>query len=295
MIKKIEFVDLSKEFTCARPFIQPSRYSPNNCGYHNPPTVYLTHLLEDAWPTKPFHKLPSKHRSSGTDKTETFYRGTNSSHDAERPSRSSSRASYQGEEDSEDTSCNLPISSLPFRIIYSAATLSMPNPERNRYSNKESAKVNAGLECGSGAISGCIPKESNAMLTTNTPALNIDFGQLMVSSITPEPRLDTKEQVHCMLHPPPYAFVHGVLSIQWVRGAVGEDHFVFRESDERYVLSRASQLRLRGAALGIPMLYMEWLCGNSEAVSSTEAGMYLTPELFEEIQREELDIQVYPE
>ena len=210
------------------------------------------------------------------------------SHDAERPSRSPYRASHKCKMGTEESWHILVCGSLPSHTIRSALIVGMPLIERNQYSNKESGKVNAGLEFGGSAIKGGAREESASTLVTNTSAVNIDFSQLNVPVVLPEQRLSIEELVQRLLHPPPHAFIYGILSIQWVRGAVDGDQFDFRESDERYVLSQDSELRKHGGELGMPAVYIEWLCGDSEEVSSTEQSVYLTPELFDEIRLEEL-------
>lgn len=212
-------------------------------------------------------------------------------HDANRPSQPPRRASYYREEDNEDVSYILVFGLPNSYILRSASSIGMPSPERNRYSNKESAKVNAGLEFCRNATEEDILEEATDVLATKAPAVDIDFSQLIAPIVAPEPKPDIAQVVRRLLQPPPHAFVYGVLSIQWVRGEVGVQHFDFHESDERYVLSQDSELRMHGGELGVPAVYMEWLCGDSEEVSSTEQSMYLTREFFEEIKREILGAQ----
>jgi hypothetical protein len=163
----------------------------------------------------------------------------------------------------------------------------MPSPERNRYSNKESAKVNAGLHFGKTESDGGKACDVSGAFNTNIPAVDIGFSKLFIPIVAPEaaPRVETL--VRRLLRPPPYAFVHGMLSTQWVIGVVGQRHVDFRSTDERYVLATHSQLRTRGSALGLPALYMEWLCGDHDESSATEQGIYLTPEYFQELADEE--------
>ncbi|CAO2648762.1 Nn.00g097110.m01.CDS01 [Neocucurbitaria sp. VM-36] len=212
------------------------------------------------------------------------------SHNEEDPSRSPCRATHEHNLDREDPSHMVIRGSPSSGSLRSTSTFCMPFPERNQYSNNESGKVNAGLDFGGGAFEGPVFEEPANMLATNVAAVNIDFSQLIIPIVPPEPRPSVEVLVQRLLHPPPHAFIHAVLSLQWVRGAVGQDHFDFRESDERYVLSRDSELREHGGQLSIPALYMEWLCGDNELVSSTEQSVYLTPEFFEEIRLEELDV-----
>jgi hypothetical protein len=96
-------------------------------------------------------------------------------------------------------------------------------------------------------------------------------------------REPTIEQlVQQLLEPPSHAFPHGTLSIQWVLGLVGMRHFVFRDKDERYVLVAHSELRQRGRDLGLPAIYLEWLCG-VDGGTAAEQSVCLTPGFFMEI------------
>lgn len=210
------------------------------------------------------------------------------SHDAERPSSSPRRGSHIKNQDGENPSYTFLCDLLTSLTVQSTPTFGMPLPDRNQYSNKESAKINAGLEFGGGAVEGGTLEEPASLLATNMPAVNIDFSQLIVPIAAPEPKPSPEELVRRLLDPPPHAFVHGVLSMQWVRGVVGGAHFDFRESDERYVLAKKSELRRRAGELGLPAVYLEWLCGDDEEVSSNEQSMYLTPEFFNEARSEYL-------
>ncbi|KAJ4370743.1 hypothetical protein N0V83_005264 [Neocucurbitaria cava] len=216
------------------------------------------------------------------------------SHNAERPSSSPRRGSHIKNQDEESPSYSLLCNLLTSLTVQSTTTFGMPLPDRNQYSNKESAKVNAGLEFGGGAVEGVTLEEPASFLATNTPAVDIDFSQLVVPIAAPEPKPSPEELVRRLLDPPPHAFVHDVLSMQWVRGVVGGGHFDFRESDERYVLAEESELRLRAGELGLPAVYLEWLGGDDEEVSSNEQGMYLTPEFFNEVRSEDLGAQLAP-
>ncbi|KAH7073107.1 hypothetical protein BKA63DRAFT_416739 [Paraphoma chrysanthemicola] len=160
----------------------------------------------------------------------------------------------------------------------------MPNPERNLYSNKESVKVNAGLPVDASKVD----QEKNGYSSseafkTDISAISMDFSKLLVPIVAPEPAPSVETLVHRLLQPPKNAFLHGILSIQWVRGVLGHKDVVFREQDERYVLAAESELRLSGSALGLPALYLEWLCGDDDDFSAAEQGVYLTPEYFEEV------------
>jgi hypothetical protein len=153
----------------------------------------------------------------------------------------------------------------------------MPNADRIRYSNKESVKVNAGIDIGHWMT------DVESAFSTSKPVVNIRFCQFMVPVVAPEAKPTTEALVRRLLNPPPHAFVHGTISIHWVIAAVGREHIQFRNSDERYVLAQDSTLRKQGIVLGIPALYMEWLCGNDEEVSAAELGVYLTLEFFDEV------------
>ncbi|KAH7391694.1 hypothetical protein BKA66DRAFT_413198 [Pyrenochaeta sp. MPI-SDFR-AT-0127] len=157
-----------------------------------------------------------------------------------------------------------------------------PSPERNRYSNKEAVKVNAGLHFG-GPNHDDEDDEVANPFNTNASAVAIDFSLLVAPTVTTEAPLTTTQLVDRLLHPPPHAFVHGALSMQWVIGAIGMDHVSFRQNDERYVLAEHSALRREGSKLGLPALYMEWLSGDDEQVISTDLGVYLTPRFFTEL------------
>ncbi|KAH9860362.1 hypothetical protein J1614_011693 [Plenodomus biglobosus] len=206
--------------------------------------------------------------------------------DAERHPPSAWRNSHEwsDEEDEENDYSYSAVfsSSSPYRATSAGA--GMPSPERNRYSNKESAKVNAGFYMGALDQDECEdddPKNVVTAFASGAPAVDIDFSQLVIPVVAPEPPPTAEQHVRRLLHPPPHAFPHGVLSIQWAIGAGGGlRHFVFRNSDERYILKPDSELRTRGAELGLPGLYLEWLCGNDESITAVEQGMYLTPEFF---------------
>ena len=162
----------------------------------------------------------------------------------------------------------------------------MPSQDRNLYSNKESCKVNTGLDHNVGS-SNEEPMEDTVQgpFSTNTPAVDINFSLLTAPTIAPAPAPSIAQLAHRLLHPPPHAFVHGILSMQWVISAVGHAHIEFRESDERYVLSADSQLRERGVELGVPVMYLEWLCGGAsrdgDGESAAEQSVNLTRAFFE--------------
>ncbi|KAF1914871.1 hypothetical protein BDU57DRAFT_454841 [Ampelomyces quisqualis] len=163
----------------------------------------------------------------------------------------------------------------------------MPNFERLQYSNKESVKVNMGLTYGTRHDSNRISTASVGT-HTNNPAVDVDFARLTAPMVASARQLGTAALIHKLLHPPPHAFVYGVLSMQWVIGVIGPQHIKFRNNDERYVLAFNSQLRTQGAAYGIPVLYREWLCGDDEEMSATEQGLHLTPGYFEEVSSDEM-------
>jgi hypothetical protein len=106
-----------------------------------------------------------------------------------------------------------------------------------------------------------ITPAETSVFHTNKPAVDVDFGQLIAPIVAPEPLASAEALVHKLIHPPSHAFVYGVLSMQWVIGVIGQQHITFRNNDERYVLASDSKLREKGTALGMPVLYMEWLCG----------------------------------
>ncbi|KAL5122028.1 hypothetical protein ACEQ8H_000244 [Pleosporales sp. CAS-2024a] len=170
-------------------------------------------------------------------------------------------------------------------------SFSMPDPARLRYSNRESSRVNAGLRCDHG--DGYDYDEDVDLYEPAGPfrcnkiaVVNIDFSQLDGLVITPEREPCVQVLVGRLLDPPVHAFLYGVLSMQWVIGAVGPQHIQFRESDERYVLAQDSELRIKGRALGLPVLYMEWLCGDYQGISAAEQGIHLTRKYFDEINLE---------
>jgi hypothetical protein len=166
---------------------------------------------------------------------------------------------------------------------------STPDPEFNEYANKQSAMVNAGLDFdgttrtdGGEAVSDTTA--SNPNMTESAPVVDFDFRISAVMCPTTNPGVDALVRV--LLSPPPHAFLYGVLSIQWVLGAIGQAHFDFRITDERYVLKPKSEVRTQGQRLGLPNIYLEWLCGDEEGESPTEQGMFLTPQYFEETRQE---------
>jgi hypothetical protein len=176
----------------------------------------------------------------------------------------------------------------------------MPSPERNQYSNKESAKVNNGLDFGipestdtspapssdtspiSQQNSSNSPPDPSSAFASNLPSVDIEFSLLSTPPVAPEPKPSLGRLIHRLLHPPQHAFPHGTFSIQWVIGAVVYRHFEFRDSDERWVLKRDSGLRERGREMGTPVVLWEWLTGNGEG-SASDLGVMLTPESFKEL------------
>ncbi|KAH8731539.1 hypothetical protein GQ44DRAFT_736009 [Phaeosphaeriaceae sp. PMI808] len=157
----------------------------------------------------------------------------------------------------------------------------MPSPERNRYSNKESSKVNAGL-CNRGQEDAS-EWPADIPFYMNRCSVKRSFGQSITTGLLLKVSPSVEIIAYRLLHPPSHAFVHNTLSIQWVVGAAGFAHMKFREIDERYVLAQDSDLCRQGRALGIPALYMEWLCGTGDDASAAEQAVSLTPDFFEEI------------
>lgn len=200
------------------------------------------------------------------------------------PSRSSRRVAYDWYITDPLQNLSIQTSALS-RTLHPSGSQATPCPEHNYYSNKQSAKVNAGLDFGStNNVTGDAVETTTekAILDSNSSAANVNFPQLYIPTQITTPTSPRVEQhVHTLLHPPPHAFLHGILSIQWVMGALRMSHFRFRDSDERYVLSPASSVRTEGARLGLPSALMEWLCGDQEEASPTEQGMLLTREFFE--------------
>jgi hypothetical protein len=196
------------------------------------------------------------------------------SHDSERRSASPQSVPFNGKQ-----TPKLDLQTVaPPAFTNNELSFSMPSPERLQYSNKESVKVNAGLWYG-----GQEGSDSTSLLLSNVPAVDFDFSQIIVPIVAPAAKPTTAVLVDRLLHPPPHAFVHGVLSIQWVIGVLGQQHIKFRHSDERYVLAVNSNLREEGVSLGMPALYIEWLCGDDEETSATEQALHLTAEFFENI------------
>jgi hypothetical protein len=195
-------------------------------------------------------------------------------HDSERRSSSPEPATFNGKQ---KPKLGLQTAALP-TFATNALSFSMPSPDRLQYSNKESVKVNAGLW-----YSGGDGSDTASLLLSSAPAVDFDFSQIIVPIVAPAAKLSTAILVDRLLHPPPHAFVHGVVSIQWVIGVLGQQHIKFRHSDERYVLAVDSNLREEGVSLGMPALYMEWLCGDDEETSATEQALHLTAEFFENI------------
>ncbi|KAF2624416.1 hypothetical protein BU25DRAFT_348183, partial [Macroventuria anomochaeta] len=154
-----------------------------------------------------------------------------------------------------------------------------------------SAKVSVGLEFGGpthnddeGEIEAAT---KGPVFTNNAPTRDVGFSSFGVpfQSFLPTPP-STEQLVHTFLRPPPHAFPHCVLSIQWVIDALGQSHFRFRWIDERYALTIDSSVRIGGVRLGLPPIYMEWLCGDEEESSPTEQSMLLIRIFFEEVRKE---------
>ncbi|KAI8936086.1 hypothetical protein NX059_007585 [Plenodomus lindquistii] len=210
-------------------------------------------------------------------------------HGAGHPSPSSRRSSQESCDYQRDVSSRI-IGSEPSSI--SSATVEendVPSFECNQYFNKESAKVNAGFDMGAQSqdqLKEFDPFNVAHAFASGAPVVNIDFSQFVLPIVAPGPPPTAAQLVCHLLNPPPHAFLHGVLSLQWAIGAGNRlRHFRFRNSDERYILKEDSDIRIHGAALGLPTLYLEWLCGNDESVSAAEQCMYFTPQYFEDLQR----------
>jgi hypothetical protein len=163
-------------------------------------------------------------------------------------------------------------------FAHPVSSFSMPSQERIQYSNKESVKVNAGINTDAWTT------HVQSAFSTNMPVVHNDFSQLIIPVVHAESKPSTEALVRRLLNPPPHAFVHGTISIHWVIGAVDRGYITFRNSDERYVLAQNLALRKHGIALGMPALYMEWLCGDDENTSATELGIHLTPEYFNKVE-----------
>ncbi|KAF2793099.1 hypothetical protein K505DRAFT_306399 [Melanomma pulvis-pyrius CBS 109.77] len=174
--------------------------------------------------------------------------------------------------------------------------------ERPQRFNKESHKVNVRLPAFSSTITPA--EDTTTAWASNKPVVDIDFSQFVVPTIPTPPqtclsatayvaKLKAKRAaivtiptsptaVQNLLSPPHHAFVHGVLSINWVISAVGGQHFVARERDRRVVLKQNSEIRLSGERMGVRGALLGWLCGDDEEVSAAEEGVCLTREYFQE-------------
>lgn len=134
-------------------------------------------------------------------------------------------------------------------------------PEQHRLFNRQSTKVNSGLDFGAAQNDG----DGDDNDVKSAFALNInmaDLGDTLRSFVVPiqPPRkrtLTTEEIVARLLAPPPHAFVHGVLNLNWTISVAGIKHFKYRDDTERYVLKAESELRLHGKELGLPAVYYE--------------------------------------
>lgn len=169
---------------------------------------------------------------------------------------------------------------------------SSPDPEFNEYANRQSGKVNIGLNYGGAPrhddeerVTDATP--TNPSMTKTAATADIAISTLAVSAAASPPTAPTAEDIVCvLLRPQPHAFLHGVLSIQWVIGAIGQFHFDFRASDERYVLKAQSEIRIKGKSLGLSEMYLEWLCGDEEEASPAEQAMLLTKKFFDEASKD---------
>jgi hypothetical protein len=189
-------------------------------------------------------------------------------HNADRPLRTPRQASFEEANNSAETQQEVVSPPPPFSN--DALSFPMPNPDRNQYSNKESTKVNAGLAYGNWHEDDEEEDCAAVYLCIGKPAVDIDFSQLDVPIVAPEVKPTSEALASRLLHPP-------------VIGVVGQEHIEFRANNERYVLAQASHLREKGMSLGLPALYMEWLCGDDDEVSAAEQGVNLTPDFFDDI------------
>lgn len=163
----------------------------------------------------------------------------------------------------------------------------MPDPELSTYFNKQSGKVNSGLSF-LDVTHDCRPCSKSG--DDDTRFAEVDFRQFDAPthlSATAPANLPTEQLVQSLLHPPAHAFLHGVLSFQWVVGTLGYCHFVLRESDERYILSTESAIRTEGLHFGLPNVLLEWLCGTIEHSSPTEQAMLFTLDFFQDLSDEQ--------
>ncbi|PSN65535.1 hypothetical protein BS50DRAFT_496451 [Corynespora cassiicola Philippines] len=166
--------------------------------------------------------------------------------------------------------------------------------ERNPCFNKISSKVNSGINY-------YFLDYQHEVMTgpwdAKYPLVDIDFTGLNISytKASSISRAETQDKsnvsniIYRLLRPPPNAFLHGVISINWVIGTVGEEHFEFRKRDSRYVLKTSSALRKSGRNLKIPAMLLEWLCGDDEITTAADQNLYLTPQFF----RSEVDLEDY--
>lgn len=211
-------------------------------------------------------------------------------HDGEEPSRSPRRTSYDCDIANYLQHLTVQASLFPAPSDF-ALTDVTADPEVNEYSNKQSVKANSGLDFGGlngKGEAGSLSHTTKATSASHGPTVDVDFSQFSVPNPAPPPvPLPVEQLIHPLLHPPPpHAFVHGVLSIQWVIGALGLEQFRFRASDERWVLTPGSEVRIQGVKLGLLTVVLEWLCGDEEESSPAEQGMLLTEKFFEEMQKE---------
>jgi hypothetical protein len=163
----------------------------------------------------------------------------------------------------------------------------MPDPEHSTYFNKQPGEVNSGLSL-LDVTHGRRHRSKGA--DDITLFAEIDFGQFIVPaqlSATAPASPPTEKLVQSLLHPPAHAFLHGVLSFQWIVGMLGYYRFVLRESDERYILSAESAVPTEGLQLGLPNVLLEWLCGTMEHSSPTEQAMLFTQEFFKALSNEQ--------
>lgn len=151
--------------------------------------------------------------------------------------------------------------------------------DRNHNFNRQSHKVNQGLDFG-GANSSGEGEDAESISDNSKPPLDIEFSKFVVPPVAPEPRMTIKQIVAKLMKPSDHAFVYDVLSISWVVSVAGYKHFEGKGDDARFVLKQDSPLRKYGRKLGIPAAYHEWLCGSDDETSANESGMMLTPKFF---------------
>jgi hypothetical protein len=112
---------------------------------------------------------------------------------SEGSSSSSQEVPFYGAESSGYNIQDIP-SSLPL-VTYRTSLFNLPNPARIRYSNKEFAKVNAGIDTGEWMA------DVQTVFSMNKPVVNIDFSRLKAPIIAPEAKPTTETLVRRLLDP----------------------------------------------------------------------------------------------